>query len=202
MLPTTLWNLNDLKVAILQVVVTVVVFSVALAANSWLFQSWLEHAPGIAWVYLPAGVRLLCTLLFAGAGAVGLLIVSWLVSFLVFFPDDEQRAFVGGIIGALAPWTAYLFARYIWGLRSALTNLNGKKLLTLSLLYALLNALMHHVYFALRGQDSLVEGFIAMLVGDLLGTLLVLYAVKMVLGKRTRPGHARSGPGRVQVTKD
>jgi glucose-6-phosphate-specific signal transduction histidine kinase len=190
MLPRLLWNFERLQLQLVQVVVTIVFFAAALVVNSWLFQAWLEHAPGIAWVYLPAGVRLLCTLLFAAAGAVGLLIVSWLVSFFVFFPDDPQRAFLGGIIGALAPWTAYLFARHVWGLQSSLANLNGRNLLTMSVLYALLNPLMHHVYFALRGQDELIEGFIAMFVGDLLGTLLVLYATKAVLGRQ----RVRAGP--------
>jgi hypothetical protein len=46
-----------------------------MAINEWLFTPF-EFARGINWIYLPAGVRLLCTLLFAAAGAIGLLLVS------------------------------------------------------------------------------------------------------------------------------
>ena len=65
----------------------------------------------------PAGVRLLSTLLFGGAGALGLLIVSWMVSFFYFFPSDFMRAFAGGIVhvgwsifdGFIAILQAYIF---------------------------------------------------------------------------------------------
>ena len=83
------------------VIVTIVFFVVMLALNEWLFSS-LEFVRGVNWIYLPAGVRLLCTLLFAGAGGVGLLIASWLVCFFYFFPDDMARSFLGGIVAALA----------------------------------------------------------------------------------------------------
>ncbi len=57
------------------VVVTILLFLAMLVVNEWLFRH-LEFAPGINWVYLPAGMRLLCTLLFAEAGAIGLLLVA------------------------------------------------------------------------------------------------------------------------------
>ncbi len=60
------------------VVFTMVLFVATLALNEWLF-SGLEFVKGINWIYLPAGVRLLSTLLFGASGALGLLLVSWLV---------------------------------------------------------------------------------------------------------------------------
>ena len=36
----------------------------------WLF-SWTEHVPGINWVYLPHGVRMMSVLLLGAAGALG-----------------------------------------------------------------------------------------------------------------------------------
>jgi hypothetical protein len=85
-----------------QVTATIVLFLAALWLNDWLFLR-LEFTAGINWVYLPAGMRLICTLLFAEAGAVGLLLVSWFVSHVYFFPDDPQRAFMGGILATVAP---------------------------------------------------------------------------------------------------
>ena len=67
-----------LRLQLAMVLATIVMFALTLAANGWLFPQ-LELIPGINWIYLPAGVRLVATLLFGGAGAVGLLIVSWLV---------------------------------------------------------------------------------------------------------------------------
>ncbi len=75
----------------------------------------LEFVRGVNWIYLPAGViRLLCTLLFAEAGAAGLLIVSWLVCFLYFFPDDWIRSFSGACVAALTLWDVLCGAPLFW----------------------------------------------------------------------------------------
>jgi hypothetical protein len=169
-----------LQLQLAMVAATVLMFAATLAINAWLF-SRLEFAAGINWIYLPAGVRLLATLLFAEAGAVGLLLVSWPVDFLWFFPDDPARAFVGGIISTVAPYGVYLVARRVYGLDASLVNLTPRRLLLLAVAYAVAGPLLHHVYFAWRGQGDLVRGFIAMATGDLAGTLIVLYAVRVTL---------------------
>ncbi|RYY48421.1 MAG: hypothetical protein EOO24_67460 [Comamonadaceae bacterium] len=172
--------MGSLRTRFSLVVATVALFIAMLVLNEWLFKQ-LEFAPGINWVYLPAGTRLLCTLLFAEAGAIGLLLVSWGVSFLWFFPHDFTRAFVGGIVAALAPYLVFRFARNRYGLANSLASLTPQRLLVLSVAYALASPLLHHVWFALEGQGALLQGFTAMFVGDLLGTLIVLYGMKMVL---------------------
>lgn len=169
-----------LRLQIGQVLVTMALFLAMLWINEQLFRR-LEFAPGINWVYLPAGVRLLCTLLFAEAGAIGLLIVSWLVSFLILFPDDPERAFVGGIVAALAPWLVYRGASRAWGLQASLRNLTPARLLLLALVYSIASPLLHHLWFAWKGQDNLLHGFIVMFAGDLAGTLVVLYGIKSLL---------------------
>jgi hypothetical protein len=170
----------NLRQQSMQVVATMVLFLAMLWVNDWLFRR-LEFAPGINWVYLPAGMRLLCTLLFAEAGAVGLLLVSWFVSFVFFFPDDPARAFVGGILATLAPWLVYRGARRVYGFEGSLRNLTPGRLLVLALVYSVASPLLHHLWFALRGQDDLLRGFVAMFVGDLAGTLIVLYGIKGLL---------------------
>ena len=159
---------------------TIVMFSAMLAVNEWLFR-WLEFAPGINLVYLPAGMRLLCTLLFAEAGALGLLLVSWAASFLLFFPGQFERPFWGGIIAAVAPYGVYLLARWRYGLHASLANLTPGRLLVLVVAYSLASPLLHHLYFAWAGQDALLRSFLAMFVGDLAGTLLVIYGIKALL---------------------
>lgn len=49
------------------VITTMIAFVLMLIANEWLFTQF-EFTPGINWIYLPAGMRLLCMLLFAEAG--------------------------------------------------------------------------------------------------------------------------------------
>jgi hypothetical protein len=160
---------------------TMVLFLAALAANELLFTRF-DFAPGISWVYLPAGVRLVCTLLFAESGAIGLLLVSWLVCFFRFFPNDPVRSLAGGILASAAPYLVYLLARRWFGLRSSLTNLSPQRLLACALAFSLASPLLHHLWFALyEHKDHLGYSFLVMATGDLGGTLVVLYAVRFVL---------------------
>jgi hypothetical protein len=170
----------NLRARFLQVLATMALFLAMLWINEWLFR-WLEFAPGINWVYLPAGVRLLCTLLFAEAGAIGLLLVSWYASFAYFFPDDPERAFMGGILAAVAPYAVYRGAHRFYGFEGSLRNLTPRRLLVLAVACSIASPLLHHLWFAWRGQTDLVRGFVAMFIGDLAGTLIVLYGVKGLL---------------------
>jgi hypothetical protein len=170
--------MSRFRLQFMMVLATIVLFLLTLAINEWLFKQ-SEFVPGINWVYLPAGIRLLSTLLFGGAGAVGLLIVSWLVSFFYFFPDDFMRAFVGGIVATIAPYGVYKLAQYAFGLHASLANLTPGRLLICIVACSLASPLLHHLWFALNGdRQPLLEGFVVMFLGDLNGTLLVVYAVK------------------------
>lgn len=98
------------------VVATVSLFLAALALRALLFSAF-EFVPITNWIYLPAGVRLLCMLLFGEAGALSLLIVSGLVSLHYFFPEDFERAFMAGILATAAPYLVYRLAHRLFGLQ-------------------------------------------------------------------------------------
>jgi len=135
---------------------------------------------GVNWIYLPAGMRLLCTLLFGGAGAIGIFIASVITCVFYFFPDDPIRSIAGGIASAAAPYLVYKLAQWMYGLHVSLSNLNAKRLLILSVVYSIASPALHHVWLLLQG-DSIGAAFFVMVVGDLLGTLFVLYTIKFVL---------------------
>lgn len=168
------------------VVASALIFLVAFVANEWVFVN-TEFVRGINWIYLPAGMRLLCTLLFGGPGAIGVLIASWLTCFFYFFPDDPMRSFVGGIMSAAAPYLVYRIAQHAYGLNASLSNLTATRLLMLAVVYSITSPLMHHVWLILHG-DASISGFLVMIIGDLLGTLIIVYAMKgllVLLGRRS-----------------
>lgn len=170
------------------VVTTIILFLAALAINELLFTR-SEFARGINWVYLPAGVRLLCTLLFGEAGVIGLLLVSWAVSFLYLFPNDAVRAFMGGILASAAPYLVYRLMQRHWGLKETLGNLTPRRLLLCALAFSLASPSLHHLWFIFAEPTrQLLPSFIAMVTGDFIGTVLVLYAAKLVL-TRWDPRH-------------
>lgn len=177
----------QLRLNLSMMLATIVLFSAMLAANELLFLP-LEFAPGINWIYLPAGMRLLCPLLFGGAGAIGLLIVSWLVNFFHFFPHDVLRSFMGGILSSAAPYLVYLMARHRYGLQASLVNLTPRRLLACALACSLANPLLLHLWFLVHGdQVDLARGFAVMVAGDLAGTLIVVYLAKALVSMLPRP---------------
>lgn len=174
--------MSQLRLNLSMVAATMVLFVIALAINELLF-SRLEFVAGINWIYLPAGIRLLCTLLFAEAGAAGLLLISWIVCFLYFFPNDPVRSFAGGILASAAPYFVYLGAQKYFGLRATLKNLTPVRLLHCAVAFSLASPLLHHLWFAMyEHKDHLAESFVAMAIGDFGGTLVVLYFAKWLIG--------------------
>jgi hypothetical protein len=173
--------MSFLKSHVLSIAGTAVVFIVCLWLNEAVF-THSEFVRGVNWVYLPAGVRLLATLLLGGDGALGLLIASWLVNFGYFFPHDPLRAIAGGLIATAAPYGVYRLALERYGLNASLANLTPLRLFKLALACSVASPLLHHLWFVLQGDaHDIVERFLAMCVGDFTGTMIVLYTMKGLL---------------------
>lgn len=188
--------MTSLRLHFISVAGTAAAFIISLWANQEIF-THSEFVRGVNWIYLPAGIRLLATLLLGGDGALGLLLASWLVDFFYFFPNDALRSFIGGIIATVAPYATYRIAREMYGWRASLTNLTAKRLLVLVLAYAVASPLLHHIWFFLRGDtENIVNRFFAMFVGDLVGTLIVIYAMKFLLAWLPAPRTAHMHDGR------
>lgn len=165
----------------LGVLLSVVLFLTALLVNELMFPG-LAFITGVNWIYLPAGIRLLCTLLFAEAGATGLFIASWVACVLYFFPDDAIRSVAGAVVATLAPYFSYLVVERRYGLSTSLKNLSGLRLLTAAVLYAWAGSSLHHLWFWLSGdQHASMKSWCVMFVGDLCGTLIVLYSFRLLI---------------------
>ena len=157
--------------------------------NMSLFNT-LELHSGANWIFLPAGVRLLCTLVLGMEGAIGLLMASLFISLQTYGQMGLVTNLGSALISAGAPYLVYRLA-LLNGMPATLETLNAAKLGLLCLVYAFANALLHSIWYLLRSVNTdLMTGFTAMFTGDLIGTLIVLYAVKIILAtiRRTR-GH-------------
>lgn len=144
----------------------------------------MQYLPGIGWIYLPAGTRLLCTLLFGAPGALGLLLSSWIACYWYYFPGDLLRATMGALAGAVGPLLAYLVAQRRFGLHVNLVNLTPQALLACAVGCALASSLLHLAWFTVHGDANLLDGFLVMFAGDLSGTMLILYAARALLPRR------------------
>jgi hypothetical protein len=162
--------------------------------NEWFFGS-LEFTYGINWVFLPAGMRLLATLLFGTAGFIGLFISGLLLNFFHFTFDDPVRAVLGALAGSLGAYLVYLLAVRLYGLRSSLANLTAKRLMLLIVLCSMASPLLHHLVFAYQGHtEDLLSSYLVMFIGDLMGTLIVIYTIKFVLSLLPSPDRIKHRP--------
>ena len=163
--------------------------SIAVTAIAFLGLNWInevlfiqfEQSNCINWVFLPAGIRLLATLLFGFPGFIGLLVASIYLNFHHFTFQDEARAVYGAVAGAGGPYLAYLFAKHWFDLRPRLGNLTAQRLLVTGVLCGLASPAFHHAFIWV--QTGLVgwTALTAMVTGDLVGILIVLYTAKGVI---------------------
>jgi hypothetical protein len=148
--------------------------------NHWIF-AVTEVSSFISWIFLPAALRMLAIMACDWAGAVGLFAGA-----LVTNQADPSGGFGDGLVlaflSASGPMLAFWFCTKLLNLSKDLSGLTAKQLLVFASTGALLNAVPHNIYFYLSDRmSSPIEGLVPMLVGDLVGTLLVLYMTSFAL---------------------
>lgn len=160
--------------------ITIIAFLALNWVNELLFIQF-EQSSGVNWVFLPAGIRLLATLLFGGAGFLGLLLAGFYLNFHHFAFQDEARAVYGAFAGAGGPYLAYLFAKHWFDLRPRLGNLTAQRLLFTGVLCGFMSPALHHAFIWV--QTGLVDwtALTAMITGDIVGILIVLCVAKSLL---------------------
>lgn len=149
--------------------------------NNWAFSA-LEFTAGVNWLYLPAGLRLLLVLMFGLSGASGIAFGSASISMLVYFQDDPFTGLVAGLISGFAPYGVQALMQRFANLQRNLADITAISLLQLALFYSFATSFGHQVWYTLRGVTTDFWASVwPMFVGDLLGTLLILYSAHAVI---------------------
>ena len=159
-------------------VLSAIAYLACFKLNSWLFSA--QYAQGVNFIFLPAGVRLVVFLLFGMLGSSGIAVASiYLSRQETTGLSDLPGLLLVGAVSGYAPWIAgWVFSR-VETVEVDLNQMNGKQLLQLALLSSLISGSMMQM---LRHSGAPVEEFLStaffMAVGDFVGILLTLYAVK------------------------
>jgi heme/copper-type cytochrome/quinol oxidase subunit 4 len=149
--------------------------------NDWLFDR-LAFSEHVSWIFLPAALRMIAVLLAGWVGALGIFLGSLATCIYFLGTSDPSYVVVIAVISALAPTAALLVCARFWGPQLNLTGLSATHLLALSTVAAGFTAIIHNAYFMMLGKvDAVASSMGAMFVGDLIGTLIVLYGAKWVL---------------------
>jgi hypothetical protein len=149
----------------------------------------LEHSNGVNWIFLPAGIRLLATLLFGLAGFEGLLLAGLYLNFWHFDFQSDFRAWSGAFASAAGPYVAALFARHWFDIRARLQGLTVRRLLFTALLCGFMSPVLHHALMWVLTGEVDWHALTAMIVGDIVGIVVVLALAKatMALAERYDP---------------
>lgn len=152
-------------------------FAAAHLFNGWVFQQW-EFSTHIAWIYLPAFLRVAYVLVLGpGWGFVAIFSGSLLLGSQL--EENWLHATVNALASASGPVMALWLFRLLKERDLQISRWND--LCQVCILYALLNALVHHGAWSFNQPDQLmsVHQMPIMVIGDLTGALLgsVLFTV-------------------------
>ena len=142
--------------------------------NSWFFSEIYLNS-FISWIFLPAAIRMLAVMIGGWAGALGLFVGAILTN-LSLFEIEPINAMVLAALSALGPVVAvHLCTRWLQ-LPLDLAGLQRSQLLVFALAGSIFNVIPHNLFFYSTGlSHDAWSGVLPMLVGDLSGTLIVLY---------------------------
>ena len=160
-------------------VVSALLYAVLFFANDWITQ-YLEAAPGVNWIYLPAGLRLFLVLIFGLSGALGIVISSVLIT-LYRDMGDAYLSIIGiGLISGLSPLLArYLTIRNL-KISPDLSNLNLPIIAACIVIFALISSSLHQLWFWLMDIPSgSFPNTIVMITGNILGAVLLIALIKV-----------------------
>jgi hypothetical protein len=172
---------------------TALAYFLLFELNDLLFPS-LEFSVGVTWIFLPSGLRLAFILVFGVWGAFGIVVASIVLSAVHHFQGLMLIAVGAGLISGLSPLLARRVCIDFLKLRVDLAGLTAASLLQVALVFAVVSASMHQIWFSFQGlTENFLEAVMVMAMGDLVGTILVLYAAKFLLRFLPSPIH-RSNP--------
>jgi len=153
----------------------VTIFWVALyLLNNWLFSE--IHLNGfISWVFLPAAIRMLAVMINGWAGVLGLFFGAILTNLSQLEFEPTNVLMLAGL-SALGPLAAVQLCTRWLQIPVDLAGLKRSQLLVFAVVGAVFNVFPHNLFFYLTGvSDDAWSGVLPMFVGDLAGTLIVLY---------------------------
>lgn len=162
------------------VLFTAATYCFAYKANFFLFD-WLEFAPNVSWIFIPSGIRLVFVLVLNQSGAIGIALASCLINYTYGDPDAHLFNILTAVISGVSPFLARAIAIDFLKLNPNLNGLTVSTLIKTSVLFALISATLHQAWYFWGGfTDHFVANTLVMVIGDCLGTILVMVFVSFL----------------------
>ena len=166
------------RVFLVGVLISALLYSALFFFNDWLTET-VKYDLGVSWIYLPAGLRLFLILIFGLSGAIGIAFASFAISYSGAFPSDLVTCMGIGLISGFAPLLAMRVVLSNIYISNDLSNLSMQKIILCVVVYALMSAGLHQLWFELRGLESgSLNHFLVMFIGDVLGSITLIALIK------------------------
>ena len=171
---------DSIKVQLVEVCAVATLWVVLFRLNHWLFSA-VEVSPYINWVFLPAALRVLSVLVLDLSAVAGLFIGTLITCDPVVGVNLADSLILSSI-SSLSPLLAVrLMTRWMRS-EPDLKGMTFAQLAAISTLSGVASSTIANFYFHLRDQThDWMTGVMPMLIGDLVGTLIVLFIASQVL---------------------
>jgi hypothetical protein len=153
-----------------------------------LFDAWFLYAQGINLVFLPAGIKHLAILLGGPWGALGCFVSLFILAneFWQGVPTGDIALY--SLVSTCATWAGIAVCLKVLGLDRDLTNIRFIHLPLIDLFTTFLHGFTTNVFFILKGMktDHLMTNALAMMVGDFIGSFIILTLLWLVIVYRNK----------------
>lgn len=166
------------KAFVLEIFISSILYAVFYFLNLWITRS-ISPEYGAHWLFIPAGIALLLSLTLPVTGPLGISLAVFPIAYWLRFPGELISSIGIAITAGLAPFISRIIVVSRLKINHDLSNLNIKNLALCVLIYSIIRAALHHNWYVFMGMRvSNSNGLIVELVGNALGTLLILLIFK------------------------
>jgi hypothetical protein len=160
-----------------------VLFAAFFHFNGWLFAT-LSYAEGINWVFLPAGFRIVLVLILGLPGAAGIMLGTWYLD----QGSLDSRPWLVLLTGVVSGFTPFAVMKVLAkGQQTArlLQSTTTQSVLNFTLIFSAASAVTHQLlWWAMERSDvNIWVDVWPMFIGDAVGSLLMLYAFKLLFSQ-------------------
>lgn len=151
--------------------------------NKLLFDTY-EFSYGVNWIFIPSGFQLLLVLTAIVDGAIGIALASFIIGLEIYYLDSVARTLITALISGGSPLLARKICIDFLSIDKELIKITPKAILQMSVVFALISATLHQLWFFFNGKsDAFLQSLLVMALGNLLGTTLVLTAIRLLTSK-------------------
>ena len=172
-IPTT----SEIKTFVIQVILVALVWVLFYQISLLLF-SFLKYNTNVYWIFLPAGIRMFSVFIFGWFGVAGLFLGHVLTNHV----ETSNQLLYLAVVSSLSPMLAKRICKWFFNIPASLEGLTGRQLLVFTLACAFADASLSSQHFYHIGTFKYDHDFAPLFAGDLLGTLIILYLSKWLLG--------------------